>query len=133
VGVIWPAWNPANALAWRETQAAALTLAVQLIPLELRAAAELSGSFETAVQAKVEALIVLGGAAAVGIPAAALAAARKLPTMYPSTPSAYAGGLMAYAPSDPFQLRRAAYFVDRILKGAKPADLPWSSPRGSTS
>jgi putative tryptophan/tyrosine transport system substrate-binding protein len=129
VGVVWPSWNPANALAWREIQAAAPALAVQLILLELRAADELHGVFEAAVQQQVDGLIVLGGALAIGVPAAALAAERRLPTMYPNTASVYAGGLMSYTPSVPVQLRRAAAYVDKILKGAKPADLPVEQPR----
>src|SRR5262249_14000665 len=53
---------------------------------------------------------------------------RRLPTMYPQVEWAQAGGLMSYGPSAPALARRAAYFVDRILKGAKPADLPVELP-----
>jgi putative tryptophan/tyrosine transport system substrate-binding protein len=53
-----------------------------------------------------------------------LAASRRLPAMFPSRDMADAGGLLAYGPSLPEQFRRAATYVDRILKGAGPADLP---------
>src|SRR5262249_52651069 len=59
----------------------------------------------------------------------ALAARHRLPAMYPARDYVEVGGLMAYAPSATERGRRAAYLVDRILKGAKPADLPVEQPR----
>ena len=57
-----------------------------------------------------------------------LAAKSRLPAMYPDSRFTDAGGLMSYGPNDAEMYRRAAYFVDRILKGAKPADLPVEQP-----
>jgi len=57
-----------------------------------------------------------------------LAAKNRLPTMYPWTDAVHAGSLMAYSPDLPDLFRRAASYVDRILKGAKPADLPVEQP-----
>ena len=57
-----------------------------------------------------------------------LAAKNRLPTVYPSRESVDAGGLMAYGPNLPDLFRRAATYVDRILKGAKPGDLPVEQP-----
>jgi putative ABC transport system substrate-binding protein len=59
----------------------------------------------------------------------ALAAEHRLPAMYGDPVFVHDGGLMAYRPSVPHSYRRAAYYVDRILKGAKPADLPIEQPR----
>src|SRR5262249_53051878 len=64
-----------------------------------------------------------------GARAAPLAAERRLPAMYANTASVEAGGLMAYAPNIAVEFRRAATYVDKILKGAKPADLPVEQPR----
>ena len=127
IGVVSLSRNPANVLGLRETQAAAPTLAVELILLEVRAEDTLDGAFEVAVQAGVDALIVPGGRE-VGAQAVPLAAKRRLPAMYSNAPNVYAGGLMAYAPSVTNQFQRAATYVDKILKGAKPAELPVEQP-----
>jgi len=62
------------------------------------------------------------------MPIVQFAAMNRLPTMYPYRQYVDAGGLMAYAPSDIDMIRRAAVYVDKILKGAKPADLPVEEP-----
>src|SRR6267142_3310824 len=61
-----------------------------------------------------------------------LAAKHRLPAMYDWRELVVAGGLMSYGPSLSDMHRRAAVYVDKILQGAKPADLPWSSPRSSS-
>ncbi len=128
VGVVVPSSNPANALVWRETQAAAQALGVQLILLEVAPETTLESGFDVAARERVDALIVVGSRE-IGARAASLAAERRLPAMYANTPSVQAGGLMAYAPNVAVQFRRAATYVDKILKGARPADLPVEQPR----
>jgi putative ABC transport system substrate-binding protein len=128
VGVVWPPRNPANMLQWRETDAAAPSLGVQAISLEVGDGDALEGTFETAVRERVEALIVLGNPE-IGGRATAWAAELRLPTLLEQSIVARAGGLMAYGPNRSGMWRRAADYVDRILKGARPADLPVEQPR----
>jgi putative ABC transport system substrate-binding protein len=128
IGYILVSGNAAGPLAWRESQTAAPSLGLQLVMLEVRAADELEAAFEAAVRERVDALMVQGSAD-LGARAAPLAAEHRLPATYTITPSVYAGGLMAYAPSVPAQYRRAATYVDKILKGTRPADLPVEQPR----
>ena len=128
VGFVWPAGNPAYALLWHETQAVAPSLGVQLISLEFTAEGSVDSAFEAAVREQVEALIVLGGPH-IGERAAARAADLRLPVLTEQTSGTRAGGLLAYGPNRPDLHRRAAYYVDRILRGANPADLPVEQPR----
>jgi putative ABC transport system substrate-binding protein len=127
IGVLWPATNPAFALQWRETELAAPALGVALVSLELHDGDALDGPFETAVRERVEALIVLGNAP-IGGRAAARATALQLPTLFEQPSVARAGGLLAYGPSRSAMWRRAAYYVDRVLSGTQPADLPIEQP-----
>jgi putative ABC transport system substrate-binding protein len=119
--------NLSDALAWRETQAAAPSLGMQVIPLEWRPDETIASVFEAAVRERVEGLIVLGSPA-IGAQAVAPAAELELPMLVEFADVVRAGGLMSYGPDQPGLARRAAYYVDRILKGAKPADLPVEQP-----
>jgi len=114
----------------RETQAAAQALAVTLQLLEVRKADDFEGAFAAMTRERDSALLVLPHpfifAHARRI--VDLAARSRLPAMYPFAEFVEAGGLMAYAANAPDMFRRAAYFVDKILKGAKPADLPIEQP-----
>ena len=87
----------------------------------------MDAGFATAVREGVDALIVLGSLQ-VGTRAAALGIERHLPVMVELTPAARAGGLLAYGPRLPDSFRRAATYVDKVLKGASPADLPIEQP-----
>jgi putative tryptophan/tyrosine transport system substrate-binding protein len=110
----------------RETEDAARALGVRLHVLEVRSADEFERAFETASRARVGALLILPGL----LPSvhqrrlAALAAHHRLPAIYTSQLFAEAGGLLAYGPKRADFARLAAAYVDRLLKGAKPADLP---------
>jgi putative ABC transport system substrate-binding protein len=125
--------NPTNAyhqLAVREVNVAAQTLGVQLQLLEARGPNEFDGVFATMAKERVGALLVLSDAifSSHGARLADLAARSRLPTAYAVRESVEAGGLISYGPSFLDLFRRAATYVDRILKGAKPADLPVEQP-----
>src|SRR5262249_54931202 len=112
------------------TEMAAATLGVKLQLFEVGSPDDLEQAFEAATQEGAEAVVVLAGGVTFSHLAliANLAAARQLPTVTEHSAFARVGGLMAYGQDLPSQWRRAAYFVDRILKGAKPADLPVEQP-----
>jgi putative ABC transport system substrate-binding protein len=126
--------NPTNAMHHQiladELPATAERLRLTLLPVEARAAEGLEGAFETAVRLRAGAITVLGDPLVLVNRAriVELAAKHRLPAIYLFRESAEAGGLMAYGPSFYDLGRRAASYVDRILKGAKPADLPVEQP-----
>jgi putative tryptophan/tyrosine transport system substrate-binding protein len=116
---------------WQALQQAAKTMRVTLQRVEVREPSEFESAFAGMTQEHVEALIMLPHPILFRhrTRLVALAAERQLPTIWgPFREFAEVGGLMAYGPSLPDQFRRAAYFVDKILKGAKPADLPVEQP-----
>ena len=115
-------------MLFRSSAAALLGVAVH--PLRVREAADFEGAFETFVTERMEAVLVVSGSVILANHArvAGLAAHHRLPAMYFGRGFVEAGGLMSYGPSNPAMHRRAAYYVDRILKGAKPADLPIEQP-----
>jgi ABC-type uncharacterized transport system substrate-binding protein len=110
---------------------AARALGLQLHVVELRSPDELDAAFAAMTQERADALMVLSDSALMDSllgRVADLAAKRRLPAMYDWKMYVEAGGLMAYGPSLPDTHRRAATYVDKILKGAKPADLPVERP-----
>jgi len=130
VGVLF---NPASISAvqkWRETESAARALGVQLQALEVRRAEELERAFAAATSAGVGALIVwrsfLMDTHRTRI--LQLAAQSRLPVMSDMRAFVDDGGLMSYGPSIPDAFRRAATYVDKILNGAMPGDLPIEQP-----
>jgi putative tryptophan/tyrosine transport system substrate-binding protein len=126
--------NPTDAIHQQfvtsELPGAAERLRLTVLTVEARAADALEGAFETAVRSRAGAIIVLGDPLIFVHRAriAELAAKHRLPAMYLFRESVEAGGLMAYGPSFHDLGRRAASYVDKILKGAKPADLPVEQP-----
>jgi len=112
-----------------EVQAAARTLGLEVLPLEIRHAADIVPAFE-ALKGRAEALYVVGDALmnTNRIRINTLAAAARLPAIYVQREYVDAGGLMSYGSNFPDLFRRAADFVDKILRGAKPADLPVEQP-----
>jgi putative tryptophan/tyrosine transport system substrate-binding protein len=130
VAVLWNAANPANAAVWHETQAAARALGLLLHAQEVRDPQDLEGAFARTAQARPEALLVLGDALLnMHRPQiAAFVTQEHLPSMFANREWVVAGGLMSYASSQPDRYRRAAYYVDRLLQGTKPADLPVEQP-----
>jgi putative ABC transport system substrate-binding protein len=114
----------------REAEIAARSLSVQLQPVEARSPDEFDRAFARILRGRAEALLVTADAifAAQGTRLANLAARNRLPAMYGLKRHVEAGGLIAYAANEPDLFRRAATYVDKILKGAKPADLPMEQP-----
>jgi putative ABC transport system substrate-binding protein len=124
-------WNPASTLlGLRSTEEAARTLGMQLRPVEIASPDGFASGFEAAIAGGAEALVMLGDAMFWNHRGrmVALAAKSGLPAIYPEREFAVAGGLLAYGPNVADNFRRAAGYVDKILKGAKPADLPIQQP-----
>jgi putative tryptophan/tyrosine transport system substrate-binding protein len=121
--------NPAAVLETAAVQAMARTLGLEVDTLEIRRAEDIAPAFE-ALKGRAEALYVIPDALVstnrVRINTLVLAA--RLPTMHGERDYVEAGGLMSYGPNFPNQFRRAADYVDKILRGAKPADIPVEQP-----
>jgi ABC-type uncharacterized transport system substrate-binding protein len=126
-------WNPASTvepLALQELLTAAPAVSVEIQSVEVRSPDAFSAAFATVSSSRVHALLALGnpinfkGRQLV----ADFALRNRLPSIYDERLFVDAGGLMSYAPSFTDSFRRAATYVDKILKGAKPADLPVEQP-----
>ena len=130
VAVLWAAGNLTQPSQWLELEATARVLRLQLHPLQVPTPDELDGAFATMTGEGAEACITLADAVLWNhrTRVVALAAQHRLPAMFPEREFVDAGGLIAYGPSVPDGFRRAATYVDKILKGAKPADLPVEQP-----
>jgi putative ABC transport system substrate-binding protein len=121
--------NPASVLEMGEAQATARTLGLEVITSEIRRAEDIAPAFE-ALKDRADALYVCADALVntnrtrINI----LAVGARLPTMQGVREYVEAGGLMSYGPTLPDQFRRAADYVDKILRGAKPADIPVEQP-----
>jgi putative ABC transport system substrate-binding protein len=126
-------WNPLTAphtTMLKKTDAAARVLGLTLQPVSARRPDEIDGAFAAMSRARANGLIVLEDAMfmVVRVRIADLATKGHLPAIYGIHEHTRAGGLMSYGPSLPDLFRRAAGYVDRILKGANPADLPVERP-----
>jgi len=123
-------WDRTALLGWQAAEAAARERGWKLLSLEVRDAGQLEGAFKTATDARAGALLVLTGGLL--FPHARriteLAARSRLPAMNALRAYGDAGGLISYSADLIEIFRRAAVFVDKILKGAKPADLPVEQP-----
>jgi putative ABC transport system substrate-binding protein len=121
--------NPLVVLDMREVQAAAHTLGLEVITLEIRRAEEIVPAFE-ALNGRAEALYVVFDALVNThrFRINTLALATRLPTMHTLREVVEVGGLMSYGPNFPDLFRRAADYVDKILRGTKPADTPVEQP-----
>jgi putative ABC transport system substrate-binding protein len=122
--------NPVTAVELRETQRAAQALQVQLHVVEVRGPQELDAAFSALRSLRADALMLLLDPMFISQRArlAALTATSRLPAIYALREDAEAGALMAYGPHFPDLFRRAATYVDKVLKGAQPADLPVEQP-----
>jgi putative ABC transport system substrate-binding protein len=130
VAVAWNPTNGAHAGYWKDVRAAAGTLGVTLQSLEVRKADELERTLGQVTREHADGLLLLLDPlfTANSHLIARSAARSRLPVIYGLRQLADAGGLMAYGPSSPDMARHAVSYVDRIFKGAKPADLPVAQP-----
>ena len=130
VALLWNPTNASNAPQLLHAQDAARTLGVRLHSLEVRGPGEIEGAFAAMTKERAGAVIVLLDSMLVAnrTRIAELAARSRRPAMYGLTDHVKAGGLMAYGPNVADMHRRAATYVDKILKGSKLTDLPVEQP-----
>jgi putative tryptophan/tyrosine transport system substrate-binding protein len=130
VAVLYDPGDPAKIAEFKETEVAARGLGVQIQSLEVRSTHEIESVFKSATSWKTNALIVLQTVITSGNhnQIVELATKNRLPAMFSESQFIETGGLMSYGPSYNDLSRRAAVYVDKILKGAKPADLPVEQP-----
>jgi putative ABC transport system substrate-binding protein len=131
VAIFWSRAIPSSALTVKETESAARAIGVQLHAIELVGSnPDFERAFRTATTRRADALIVVSDAITISHRAriVSLAAKNRLPTMYTGYDFALEGGLMTYGPNMSDNFRRVAVYVDKILKGAKPGDLPVEQP-----
>lgn len=129
IGVLYNPVNPASRGALEEARASARTLAVELQVQEIRQPNELAHAFSVLRSRRAGAVLVVSDSVFAPVSEVAkLAVQSRLPAIHASRGFPEAGGLFGYGPSFTENLRRAASYVDKILKGAKPADLPVQQP-----
>ena len=130
VAVLWDAANPYPARAFKETQRAAQTLGIELQSLEVRGPEDFASAFDAMKRQQPDALFAIGDPLISDSRRQIVdfASAQRLPAMYPLREYVEAGGLMSYGASISDLVRRAAGYVDKILKGTKPEDLPVEQP-----
>ena len=130
VAVLWNPLTAPHTISLKKADAAARVLGLTLQPVSARRPDEIGDAFAAMSRARANGLIVLEDPIfmVVRVRIADLAATARLPAIYGIHEHTEAGGLMSYGPSLPDLFRRAAGYVDRILKGANPADLPVERP-----
>jgi putative ABC transport system substrate-binding protein len=130
VAILWDPKGQGGAGHARETRIAAPALGVELQPVEVRAPEDLENAFQAGVKGRAEALIVVhaGLMQTQRARIVNLAVKTRLPVMYTDSQFALAGGLMSYDADADERYRGVANYVDKILKGTKPADLPVQQP-----
>jgi len=131
VAVVWNPGARGPSLAFKETQAAARGLGIQVQSLEVQGPNDFDKAFSAISKKRPSALMVLGDAVTILKQARILgfAAKTQLPAMYDRPDDLNEGGLMFYGVNEPDLFRRGATYVDKVLKGAKPADLPVEQTR----
>jgi ABC-type uncharacterized transport system substrate-binding protein len=132
VGVFWePPNRPGISVSgFKDYEAAAPALKIRLQSLEVRGLNDFEGAFRAAAKGRANALIMIRSPVLTRHQKqiADVAIKNRLASMHETSDMVEAGGLVSYSSNDADQFRRAAYYVDRILKGAKPADLPVEQP-----
>jgi putative tryptophan/tyrosine transport system substrate-binding protein len=129
LAVLFEPGNPFSAVEFDGVSTAARTLGLELIPFEIRRAGEIAPAFES-IRSRAQAIYVFPNPVLFvnRIRINILAVGARLPTMHNVRESVEAGGLMSYGPSWPHMWSRAADLVDKILRGAKPGDIPVEQP-----
>jgi putative ABC transport system substrate-binding protein len=130
IAVMWKPDDPGAGVQWQDTHAAAAALGIQTLSQELRIAGELDKAISDATRARVDGLLVLRSSLFYATRKQIVLSAEKsrLAGLYPSSEFVEAGGLMSYAENNDARYYRAATYVDKILKGTKPGDLPIEAP-----
>ncbi len=130
VGVLYDPNNPPKVIEFNEMQIAARSLRIELQPLQVKVSKDFESSFKVATEARVDAIIALQSPLTVNHrkPIASLALTGRLPLMVAEKGLLDTGGLMSYGPDYADLSRRAATYVDKLLKGAKPANLAVEQP-----
>ena len=128
--VLWDAANPYPAREFKETERAAQTMGIEVQSLEVRGPDDFAGAFEAAKRQQPDALLAIGDPLISDFRRQIIdfASAQRLPAAYSRREYVEAGGLMSYGASISDLVRRAAGYVDKILRGAKPEDLPVEQP-----
>jgi ABC-type uncharacterized transport system substrate-binding protein len=130
VGALFNALNPATAPQFQDTKAAGETLGLKVVPLDVRFPEGVEPAFAEAAHRKLQGVVILSDSATITHRTQLGSAALKhhLPTMFANKAYLQGGGLMSYGPDIVDVFHRAASYVDKVLKGAKPADLPIEQP-----
>ena len=130
VAVLWNPRNPGNAQQWKESQQAARELGLQIYSAQVSSADKYESAIKEAAKSGSMALAVAQDSLAqFNLKLIAdLSIKNRLPAIYPRREFVEGGGMMSYGPSQDETYKRAASYVDKILKGAKPADLPVEQP-----
>src|SRR5262245_59813540 len=131
VAFLWPSGGTRGNLTLTDMEAAAKALGLKLLSLPVRGLDDFESAFARAKRDGAQALITTANSLIITQQRQLLdfAAKNRLPAMYPTSEFVEAGGLMSYAPNNADLWQRAATYVDNILKGAKPADLPIEQPK----
>jgi putative ABC transport system substrate-binding protein len=130
IAVFWNAASPIQVIQEKETRLAVQAMKMKMLSLGVRAADEFDNAFATIIKERPDALVVLADRLFLHnrVRLMDFATKNRLPGVHAYVELVEAGGLMSYGPSYSGMHRRAAYFVDKILKGAKPGELPVERP-----
>jgi ABC-type uncharacterized transport system substrate-binding protein len=130
LGVLWNSTNPGAAVVFKRTQSAAQELSLSLQSIDVQTVNDLQGAFDAITKSGVNGLVLLAASPISNNlkPVAELAVKNRLPSIYDRSDFVEAGGLMSYGPNVPDMSHRAATYVDKVLKGANPGDLPIERP-----
>jgi putative ABC transport system substrate-binding protein len=130
VAVLWSPDHLVNKISWKGTESAASALGLELQRVEVRSPLDFGEAFKAVTEKNARALLVMSDATTFGqrLKVIDFAAKRKLPAVYSNKLIVEAGGLMSYWATLPDVWKRLAGYVDKILKGAKPAGLPIEQP-----